>query len=304
MPTPPDLPRPREQFLTEITVARSSAASAPELLAQASGLSKSRIKDAMQKGAVWQSRGTRKPQRLRRATAPLQPGDHLALYYDSSVLDRIPPTATLVADHARYSVWHKPPGLLVEGSRYGDHATLLHQVAAHFKPARRVWLVHRLDLEAAGLLLIAHSPQAAARLSALFQARMIDKQYYIEAQGRLGEKDACGRIEIPLDAKAAVTDYRVIQYAAAQDLSHVEISMLSGRYHQIRRHLAAVGHPVLGDPKYGQGNAHPDGLRLVAVRLGFVDPWQEKAIQFSIAEETRARWGWDKHAPVGGDYRG
>ena len=258
----------------------------------------------MQKGAVWQSRGTRKPQRLRRATAPLQPGDRLALYYDSSILERTPPAARLVADQARYSVWYKPPGLLVEGSRYGDHATLLHQVEVHFKPTRRVWLVHRLDLEAAGLILIAHSPQAAARLSALFQARAINKQYYIEAQGRLGDDNAQGRIELPLDAKAAVTDYRVVHYDAAHDLTQVEITMLSGRYHQIRRHLAAVGHPVLGDPKYGQGNAHAEGLRLVAVRLGFVEPWQEKAIEFSIAEETGARWGWDENALVAGVDRG
>ena len=265
---------------------------APELLAQASGLSKSRIKDAMHKGAVWQSRGTRKPQRLRRATAPLQPGDRLALYYDSTILDRAPIAASLIADHARYSVWHKPAGLLVEGSRYGDHATLLHQVEAHFQPARRVWLVHRLDLEAAGLILIAHTPQAAARLSALFQTRTIDKQYYIEVQGKLGVSDDRGRYASSLDAKPAVTDYRVDHYDAAHNLTRVEVTMLSGRYHQIRRHFEAAGHPVLGDPKYGRGNSHPEGMRLVAVRLGFIDPWQEKAVTFSIAPETRLRWGW------------
>ena len=68
--------------------------------------------------------------------------------------------------------------------------------------------------------------------------------------------------------------------------------MLSGRYHEIRRHFEAAGHPVLDDPKYGRGNFHPEGLRLVAVRLDFIDPWQEKAVAFSIAEETRLRWGW------------
>ena len=49
---------------------------------------------------------------------------------------------------------------------------------------------------------------------------------------------------------------------------------------------------MLGDPKYGRGNSHPEGMRLVAVRLGFIDPWQDKAVTFSIAPETCLRWGW------------
>ena len=49
---------------------------------------------------------------------------------------------------------------------------------------------------------------------------------------------------------------------------------------------------TLGDPKYGRGNSHPEGMRLVAVRLGFIDPWQDKAVAFSIAQETRLRRGW------------
>jgi tRNA pseudouridine32 synthase/23S rRNA pseudouridine746 synthase len=216
----------------------------------------------------------------------------LALYYDSEILDRVPAVATLVADCTRYSVWHKPPGLLVEGSRYGDHATLLHQVERHFQPARRVWLIHRLDLEAAGLMVIAHTPQAAAHLSAQFQNRSVHKQYYIEVAGQLGHPDAHGRFDLPLDGKAAITDYRVMAVDVEHNLTHVEVTMLSGRYHQIRRHFAAAGHPVLGDPKYGHGNSHVAGMRLVAVLLRFVDPWQQTAVAFSIAAETRARWGW------------
>ena len=68
--------------------------------------------------------------------------------------------------------------------------------------------------------------------------------------------------------------------------------MLRVNQRENSRHYEAAGHPVLGDPKYGRGNSHPEGMRLVAVRLGFIDPWQEKAVTFSIAEETRLRWGW------------
>lgn len=282
----------RQQFTTEIRITGQLDEIAPDLLARASGLSKTRVKEAMNKGAVWLIRGARKPQRLRRVTAPLQRGDRLQLFYDSDVLDRVPATASLVADHRRYSVWHKPAGLLVEGSRFGDHATLLRQIEQYFAPVRRAWLVHRLDLEASGLVLIAHTPQAAARLSTLFQQRAVHKQYLIEVRGVLGTPGARGRLDSPLDGKAATTDYRIVEVAPAQPLTRVEVTMSSGRYHQIRRHFAAAGHPVLGDPKYGDGNAHPAGLRLAAVSLAFEDPWQHGAVEFSIAAQTRAAWGW------------
>jgi len=287
----------REKFTTEIRVTQSPCAQAPELLARASGLSKSRVKEAMQKGAVWLARGSRKPQRMRRATTPLMPGDGLQLFYDSEVLDRAPPRAVLVADRRRYSVWHKPPGLLVEGSRYGDHATLLRQVEQHFERPRRAWLVHRLDLEAAGLILIAHAPQAAAQLSALFQARTVFKQYLVEVLGNLGRAGEQGSFRTNLDDKPAVTDYRVVGVDPSQASTRVEVTMLSGRYHQIRRHFAAAGHPVLGDPKYGRDNAHPQGLRLVAVTLAFADPWLQERVEYSIAPATRRAWQWPARSP-------
>lgn len=284
-------PPARRQFTTEVTV-RQPGADAPALLALASGLSRQRIKDAMTKGAVWLTRGGRRPQRLRRVTTPLTGGDRLALWYDSEILAREPPRAVCVADQRRYSVWHKPAGLLVEGSRYGDHATLLRQVEVHFTPARRAWLVHRLDLEATGLLLLAHTAEAAARLSALFQARSLDKRYLIEIRGRLAEPGAAGRIALPIDDRAATTDYRVVAHPPGCDMSCVAVTMASGRHHQIRRHFAAIGHPVLGDPKYGNDNAHPAGLRLAAVTLAFEDPWGDGPARHCIDADIRAAWGW------------
>jgi len=281
----------RVRFETEITVP-DNGDHAPELLARTCGLSKSRVKDAMQKGAVWRIRGARKPERLRRATAPLSRGDRLQFFYDSEILDRVPLLAELVADCRRYSLWHKPPGLLVEGSRYGDHATLLRQVESHFTPPRRVWLVHRLDLEASGLIVIAHTPQAAARLSALFRERVVDKRYLIEIAGVPGPPGATGRLDFALDGRAAVTDYRVVDTDAAGRFSRVEVSMRSGRYHQIRRHFALAGHPVLGDPKYGRGAPHPAGMRLAATSIAFEDPWTHAEARCSIDERVRTLWEW------------
>ena len=286
----------REQFLTEVTVSDPASAFAPDLLAQASGLSKLRVKDAMQKGAVWLSRAGRRPQRLRRATGALCTGDRLSLYYDSVILAYVPPPPRLVADAKRYSVWDKPAGLLVEGSRYGDHATLLRQVEHHFSPTRPVWLVHRLDLEASGLILLAHTAQAAAGLSALFQARSVHKRYFIEVQGIVGAIGAQGSFDTPLDGKAAATAYTVVGVNAAAGMTQVEITMLSGRHHQIRRHFADAGYPVLGDLKYGS-TPHPDGMRLAAVHMAFQAPWEKTSVEYSLARTVRTRWGW----PEGSD---
>lgn len=275
----------RRVLTVEVTVAAGDPDHAPELLAQRSGLSRLRIKDAMTKGAVWLARGGRKPERLRRATTPLKPGDRLALYYDSAVLALDPPRATLVTDARRYSVWNKPAGLLVEGSRFGDHATLATQVATHFTPRREVYLVHRLDLEASGLILVAHSRSAAAKLSALFQARSVDKRYRVEVLGDLRPRGGKGRIDLPLDGKAAVTEYDVDDFREEDNRSVVHVRMLSGRYHQIRRHFEAIGHPVIGDPRYGRGNKDPGGLRLAAVGIAFIDPWSNRPVRLGDLRE-------------------
>lgn len=270
----------RQVFTLEHTVRAGDPPLIADLLVQLSGLPKLRIKDAMQKGAVWHARGNGKPVRQRRVTTPLQPGDRVHLHYDSQVLALEPPAARLVADCRRYSVWHKPAGLLVEGSRFGDHATLAAQVAAQFTPRREVYLVHRLDLEASGLLVIAHSRQAAAKLSALFQARSVDKRYRVEVLGDLRTRGAEGRIDLPLDGKAAVTEYRVEGTRADDTRSVVLIRMHSGRYHQIRRHFDAIGHPVIGDPRYGTGNKDPGGMRLEAIGIAFTDPWSQRPVSF------------------------
>lgn len=276
---------PRVVLSVEYVVAPGDPQDVPALLARASGLSKLRIKDAQQKGAVWLAHAGRKPARLRRAKARLEPGDRLELHYDSAVLALVPPAATLVEDARRYSVWHKPAGLLVEGSRFGDHATLASHVAAHFTPRREVYLVHRLDLEASGLLLVAHSRSAAARLSALFRDRAVDKRYRIEVLGDLRARGERGRIDLPLDGKPAVTEYRVESVDAGAGRSVVHVKMLSGRYHQIRRHFEAIGHPVIGDPAHGSGNKDPGGLRLAAVGLAFVDPWTARRVRIGDLPE-------------------
>ncbi len=259
-----------------------SPETACDLLAEKSGLSKGRIKDAMNKGAVWLKGKRGGTKRLRRATTRLRQGSHIELYYDKDILSCVPPAADCLEDRIAYSAWHKPAGLMSQGTKYGDHCSLLRQAELFFRPPREVYLVHRLDREVSGVMLIAHNAGAAAELSALFERNLIVKKYHAEVLGIIGETGARSTIEIPLDGKAAVTEYSVLSSDPEKNTSAVEIIIKTGRLHQIRRHFDMIGHPVMGDPRYGKGNKNSEGIKLAAVSLEFLCPVARKRVCFSL----------------------
>jgi tRNA pseudouridine32 synthase/23S rRNA pseudouridine746 synthase len=201
----------------------------------------------------------------------LQKGDTLSLCYNPELLALVPPQPQLLADERQYSVWLKPAGLLAQGTQEGDHCSLLRIAELELK--RDAFLVHRLDREAAGLMLIAHTPKAAAAFSALFAAQdtatRIKKTYRVEVRG---EAPPSGEIALPLDGKAALTRYTRIAFDAARNSSTLDVELVTGRKHQIRRHCAESGFPVLGDPAYGENNKDARGLQLFAVALEFKCP--------------------------------
>jgi tRNA pseudouridine32 synthase/23S rRNA pseudouridine746 synthase len=191
-----------------------------------------------------------------------------------------PPALRLVADRRRYSVWFKPAGVLAEATDYGDHCAMERLVAQVLQPERPVFIVHRLDREAQGLMLVAHDRDAAARLSRLFGGSAVDKRYRVQVRGRLAEP---GTVEQALDGKPARTDYLPLDYDAGADVTTLEVRIHTGRLHQIRRHLEGIGHPVMGDPRYGRGNKNTAGLRLAAARLAFADPFSGEALSLALA---------------------
>lgn len=256
-----------------------------EILAAGAGLSKRRVKEAMVKGAAWARRPGGKERRLRRASHRPAAGEILALYYDAALLALTPPPAECRFDAGRYSVWFKPPGLLTQGSRFGDHAALLRQAELYFRPRRPAFPVHRLDREAAGLVIVAHDRGAAGALSGLFARREIVKRYRAVVRGDPRQSAPEGRIAQPLDGKPAVTEYRVRRFDPETQTASVAITMASGRRHQIRRHFAAIGHPVMGDPLYGEGNRNRSGLKLAACALEFACPFSGKRMAFHLEEE-------------------
>ncbi|MBW2412655.1 MAG: RluA family pseudouridine synthase [Deltaproteobacteria bacterium] len=269
-------------FSQTIAVRSGDPQSAVEFLAKITRLSKRRVKDAMLKGAVWHQKQGAKKRRIRRATAALSPGDTLSIYYNEKLLALDPEPAEIISDRRHYSIWFKPPGLLTQGTEYGDHCSLLRQVQRYFQSPREVFAVHRLDREASGLTVVAHSKPAAAGLSARFRNQHIVKRYRVRVLGNLSDYDLQGQIDGELDDKPALTSYRMREYDPDSNTSTVDVVLHTGRKHQIRRHFNQIGYPVMGDPRYGKGNKNTDGMKLVASALEFKCPWEKKRVVFKL----------------------
>lgn len=249
-----------------------------DFIAQHCDASKSQIKKALNLGGGWiKKKGQKSKKRCRRAKAMLRAGDHVSFYFDSRLLALTHPTAVLIEENKNWGVWYKPAGVPSQGTLHGDVGCMLEQVSA-LRNGRETFLVHRLDTETAGIMLFAYSQNAAARLSALWQTQEVTKTYQAEVKGKPTAQS--GVIELPLDGKSAKTIYSVQK--ELEETSLLQIKIETGRYHQIRRHLESLGHPVMGDPKYGTGNKNKSGLKLVANQLNFTCPFSNQVIHVEL----------------------
>lgn len=170
-------------------------------------------------------------------------------------------------------VLNKPSGLLsVPGRGEAKQDSLALRVQAEYPEAR---VVHRLDMATSGLMIMARGPEMERRLQRLFERRAIEKQYQAVVNGRLDP--ASGSIRLPLITdwpnrprqrvdhelgKPALTHYRLLEYHPESDSSRVELRPETGRSHQLRVHMLAIGHVILGDGLYAE-----PGLREKAPRL-------------------------------------
>ncbi|HEY3105374.1 MAG TPA: RluA family pseudouridine synthase [Gaiellaceae bacterium] len=182
----------------------------------------------------------------------------------------------------------KPAGLVVHPSAGHASGTLVHGLLGHSiaggAEAERPGIVHRLDRDTSGLLVVARSDEAHRRLQRLLRARKIEREYLALVQGR--PRSRSGRIEaaigrdrtdptrVSLDTAAprdAVTDFDVVELFPRHALLRVRLQ--TGRTHQIRVHLAAIQLPVAGDPVYGiAGDLGLERQFLHAARLAFEHP--------------------------------
>jgi len=116
----------------------------------------------------------------------------------------------------------------------------------------------------------------------LFKNRKIEKRYQAVVTGKITTEGEDGLIDAPLDGKSAQTKYRLMHYDPSDDQSRLRVAIITGRRHQIRRHFELIGHPVVGDPRYGRGNKNNQGLQLVAYGLTFTCPFGNGMIDVEI----------------------
>ncbi|MCK4621312.1 MAG: RluA family pseudouridine synthase [Desulfuromonadales bacterium] len=175
----------------------------------------------------------------------------------------------------------KPAGLAVHAGQGHEQANLTDQVES-FLVKRGIRFnvapVHRLDLETSGPVLFGKGKQACGRLGQLFMRHEVDKSYLALVAGRT---PGSGRLESQLTAKGkekqARTDFRAL--FRNEQASLLELQLHTGRQHQIRRQLAAQGHPLFGDKRYrGPCPADLPRMFLHCCRLAFVDPFSESPI--------------------------
>ena len=200
------------------------------------------------------------------------------------------PPRVLYADESILIV-DKPSGLLSVPGRGEDRADcLINRLRADFPD---VLLVHRLDLDTSGVMVFARTRAAQGALGKQFEARTVKKVYIARLDGEMTEKQ--GRVDLPLivdwpnrprqhvnheTGKPAVTDWRAVK--VGQGETRVRLMPQTGRSHQLRVHMAEIGHPILGDPLYAMGAArnHPR-LMLHAESLRFRHPDTGVTMTFS-----------------------
>ncbi|MRX27861.1 RluA family pseudouridine synthase [Kangiella sp. HZ709] len=242
-----------------------------DLLTNRCTLSKQKLKDAMAKGAVWltATKDSAKAKPVRRKNAKLKAGNQLYLYYNPQVLQQISSLPILIADEVDYSIWNKPYGVWSQGSKWGDHCSMGRLVEQYFEFNRQAFVVHRLDRAANGLMLIAHNKKTAHKFAKLFAERRVEKSYQALVNGHF-EKNQI--ITIPIDDKPAISHVSLMTYNKEKQVSLLEVAIETGRKHQIRKHLASIGMPIIGDRLYGKAKEEDIDLQLTSYKLCFECP--------------------------------
>ncbi|MCE7967118.1 MAG: RluA family pseudouridine synthase [Nitrospira sp. NTP2] len=209
------------------------------------------------------------------------------------LIDGQPAPLDILFEDAECLVLNKPAGVAAHpGPGHWDD-TLLNALLDHAMRAGSVakpGLVHRLDKDTSGVMVVAKTKDAHGRLAVQFEQHSITRQYEALVRGHPEPIQGCIALAIGPDSgkitrtsvrtdypKAALTEYHVEQ-AFGVVAAHLVLRPRTGRTHQLRAHLQAIGHPILGDPVYGAGNTDPlDGcpvprVMLHAQKLGFRHP--------------------------------
>jgi len=213
-------------------------------------------------------------------------------------------------------VVNKPAGLVVHPGAGNWHGTLQNALL-NFDPALdilpRSGIVHRLDKDTSGVMVVARSLKAHASLVNQLQTRSMSRIYEAVVKGGI---PAGGTVRAAIDrnprerkkmavvkgGKPATSHYRLLQRLPGT--SHLEVSLESGRTHQIRVHMTHIGYPIVGDPLYGHGPVRQKGLPAVAV--GAINSFQRQALHARTLQLIHPGTGevCEFHAPLAEDISG
>ncbi len=183
------------------------------------------------------------------------------------------------------AVIYKPAGILVSGNSFAtiDNALFQNIKKSTQTDAVKPRPVHRLDYPTSGLLLIGKTNSSIITLNKLFENKEIQKKYHAISIGKMETK---GTIKLPIDDKKSLTHFKVLKTVTSERfgfLNLVKLSPKTGRKHQLRKHLASLGNPILGDKEYYLDNLilNGKGLYLHASTLEFVHPFTKENIRVS-----------------------
>lgn len=244
--------------------------------------SKSGMKKAIKKGLVLID------DRKAHTADFLHGGETLQLFQEEVSIAPIALDVEVLYEDDHIAALYKPSGLLVSGNKKYTLANALPNLLLaspqHDALARPV-PVHRLDYPTSGVLLAAKTSQAVRHLGLQFAERRIQKEYKAVAIGSLPDK---GRMDRPIDGKEAYTEYEVLQRLPSERFGHLQLVQLrpkTGRKHQLRKHLAEMDCPILGDKEYGiEGLMHyGNGLYLHAHRIRFQHPFTQESLSLEAA---------------------
>ncbi len=285
---------------------------ADRYLAEASGtLSRSRVKSLIEAGHA-----TRDGLPVTQPAEPIRAGSDYALTQPDPVSPTPQPQDipfTILYEDRALIVLDKPAGLVVHPAPGNQDGTLVNALLAHCGDAlpgiggeRRPGIVHRLDRDTSGVMVVAKTEQALAALSAAFAARDIERVYRAlvwgmpvpaagEIAGAIGRdpRDRKRMALVTRGGKAALTRYKTLGvYQAAASL--IECRLATGRTHQIRVHLSSAGHPVVGDPVYIR--------RIPAVSRAVTEPQRSLLLDFPRQALHAATLGF-RHPVTGHEVR-